>query len=66
MRAMHTLNWLPTRLVGRARLTIALSALWLLLPGSAAAQLRPLVPDMLDNLGAINRIGRRRASRPAA
>jgi hypothetical protein len=54
---MHTLNWLPTRLVGRARLAFALSALWLLLPGSAAAQLRPLVPDMLDNLGAINRIG---------
>jgi cytochrome c556 len=36
---------------------VALAGLVLLLPCLAVPALRPLVPDMLDNLGAVNRIG---------
>jgi cytochrome c556 len=41
----------------RALPAIALASLVLVIPGMAVTALRPLVPDMLDNLGAINRIG---------
>lgn len=36
---------------------IALTGLVLVLPGVAVTALRPLVPDMLENLSAVNRIG---------
>lgn len=42
----------------RRRLSIAIGALLLLIPGAALTGLRPLVPGMLDNLAAVNRIGR--------